>query len=105
MPGGATDNPHDVPATSGDYESSSFTAANEPERVVGIGTETESILIFADTGNSGTLYVGFDDDVSTSTGIPLVAGAGLSFDIDTNQLGLFIVADTIGDGYRYIFTS
>lgn len=105
MPTGSSDSPPQYPSNSGDYGVESFTSADEAERLVDLGNETESILVLAPPGNGGIIYLGFDDEVDSNNGIPLDAGSGVSFDIDTDQLGLFAAADTIGDEARWIYTS
>lgn len=105
MPSGTSDAPPNYPSNSGDYGNKDFSSANDAQRVVGLGNETETVLVVAPPGNSGIIYIGFDDEVTTSNGVPLEAGAGLSFDVDANELGVFAVADTANDSLRYLFVS
>lgn len=79
-----------------------FALANEPERVVPIGTETTTVAIVAHPDNSGLIFIGFDDEMTSDDTIPLQAGASMSVDIDANQQGLFALADTIGDEIRWM---
>lgn len=77
----------------------------DPQRVVDIGTETNSIIVRAPSENGGVVYVGFDDDLDVSNGFPLTAGDAVSFDVDTNQQGVFVVGDTTGDEIRWLALS
>ena len=52
----------------------------------------QSVTIKADDDNSGNIYVGFDDTVSTTTGFRLKAGQGIDIAID-NLSKIWLVAD------------
>lgn len=105
MPGAGV-NGKETPSNDGaGYDSVAFTSTGEEQRVPPLGTETDSIAIRALPSNGGIIYVGFDDNVSSSNGYPLTAGDSLTFDLDANQQGLFVVANTVGDEIRWIALS
>lgn len=87
-----------------DYGVTTLAASNDPEIVFPTDTNTKSIFVIAPPGNSGVVYLGWDDDVTTSNGVPLQSGSGISFDIDTFNAQLYAVADTGGDELRRIAT-
>lgn len=102
MSGGSTST-QSVPANKlADADGIAFTAANDPQRVVDIGTETSSIAIIAHPDNSGEIYVGFDEEMGQNDTFPLSANIGISMDLDTNEQPVYVLADTIGDEVRWI---
>lgn len=94
-----------VPASEGaDYGKEEVSTINDAAAVGDLSTETKSIAVIAPEGNSGLVYVGWDDDLTTSNGFELAAGTGISFDLDNSQQQIFFAGDTIGDELRYIST-
>lgn len=74
------------------------------------------VVIKALASNSGTVYVGNDSNVTTSTGFPLAAGDVQSFDIKwflgwspltnvnaADLASIYIVGSTTGQEVRYWF--
>lgn len=93
----------DVGAQEGvDYDVFQIADANEAEDIFTIGTETSSIVLRAPSGNSGPIYIGFDDNVTTSDGFPIPADTGISIDIDVSQQAIFAVSGNVGDELRYL---
>ena len=60
-----------------------------------------AIVLVADSGNTGTVYVGHSSFVTTSTGFPLAAGTILQLNVD-NLNDIYFVADAAGQVVRYI---
>lgn len=92
---------NDVPS----YGPVQFASANTNQRLVNIGTETNTVAIRALPSNGGLIYVGFDDQVDVNNGFPLQAGDSISVEIDANQQGLWVLTDNAGDELRYIVLS
>lgn len=74
------------------------------------------VVIKALASNSGTVYVGNDSNVATSTGFPLAAGDQQSFDIKwflgwspatsanaADLASIYVVGSTTGQEVRYWF--
>ena len=62
--------------------------------------EIRTVLVKAESTNSGTVYIG-DTSVSSDKGYPLAAGESLAINIDNlNKIGL--VSEVDGDAVRYI---
>lgn len=102
MPGGSTGTP-DQPSNKGaGYDSIAFTSADEGQRVTEIGNETQSIAIIAHPDNDGFIYVGFDEEVTSSDGFILPPSISVTLDVDANNQGVFAAADTVGDELRWI---
>lgn len=92
-----------TPDTDGGYGVEDVNSAGETEVLVG-ASRTSSVLIRAGDGNSGTIYIGFDDDVSSSNGMFLSSGESLSIDVDNSESPIFFTGDNAGDEVRYLFT-
>jgi hypothetical protein len=92
------------PATDGvDYDNIALSDTDSTEVVVEGGTG--SILLVAHPANSDIVYLGWDEQVSSSNGLPLEAGAGASFDIDVSTQPIYAIADSSGDRLRFIATN
>lgn len=79
------------------------TAGTAAVQVSASSVEISSMVIKADDDNTGTLYVGNSDDVTTSNGFRLEAGQALQMDIaDLSEVWLIASAD--GEEYCYIAT-
>lgn len=59
------------------------------------------ILIYANSANSGAVYIG-GSSVTTSTGVPIAAGAYLG--VDTGDLGSVYLCGTENDTVRWMST-
>lgn len=59
----------------------------------------DSVLIYAMSTNVGAVYVG-GSTVTTSTGVPIVAGAWLS--VDLGDIGSIYLAGTQNDTVRWV---
>jgi len=91
------------PGTRGeDYGREVFENAGEAERVFAIETETTSVFIQAHPDNNDNIFIGWDDNVDSNTGVILEAGAGLSFPVDVSVQNLWAVAAQANDEIRYI---
>lgn len=90
--------------TGAGYDRTLFTTANDPERIIGVGIETSSVLLRTNPDNNGVIYVGFDDDVTTSNGFPMEPGDAITISIDVAEEGIWAVADTQNDDIRWIAT-
>lgn len=96
----------DQPATNGEgYNQESLETAGEAELVVSAGLETRSVIIIAHPGNSGNIYLGWDDDVSSTTGFPLEAGVGIAVDLDANEQAIWFDADNASDTVAWMATN
>lgn len=101
MPAGSTTS-QEVPINEAeDYDGIGFTSANDSQRVVDLNDETQVVILVAHPDNNGIIYVGFDDNLSTGNGLPLSAGGSTVLPVDASQLGVFALADTVGDEIRY----
>lgn len=101
MAGGST-GVQDVPINrADDYDSLAFATANDEQRVFDLNDETQLVIVVADPGNTGIIYIGFDDNLTTNNGLPLESGGSTVLPIDVSQLGVFALADTAGDEIRY----
>lgn len=93
----------EVPATEGvTTESKTVGSANDPQELLSLDTETSTVVIRALSSNSGPIYIGFDTDVTTSSGFPIPADSGISIDIDNSQAQLFYVSANAGDELRVL---
>ena len=59
------------------------------------------VLVQADVGNAGNVYVGFSG-VSSADGIVLTAGSGITLKID-DVSKVYAIADNDGDIVRYVY--
>lgn len=59
------------------------------------------LLIQAIDTNSGTIYVGFNGDISTSNSYPLTPGAELILPVIDPQK-IYVIASTTGNDLRFI---
>lgn len=101
MPGGSSAT-QDVPLNEAeDYDSLAFTSANNNQRVVDLSDETQVVIIVAHPNNSGIIFIGFDDNVTVTNGLPLESGGSTVLPVDASTLGVFAVADTAADELRY----
>lgn len=64
----------------------------DPTLVMPADLDTGSYLIVADPENGDIVYLGWDDKVETSTGIPLEKGNSFSVDIDNSEQQIYAVA-------------
>ena len=60
-----------------------------------------AIAIVADSGNTGTVYVGYDANVTPTTGFPMTANTVLLLNVD-NLNNVWFIADAAGQTIRYI---
>lgn len=92
----------DIPVNEVDeYDSLEFASANDEQRVFDVDSQTQAIVIAAHPNNSGVVFIGFDDDVTVNNGLPLSAGGHIILPVDASTVGVFAVADTLGDELRY----
>lgn len=84
------------------YDREILDVAGSPERITPIGEETSSIAIKAGLSNSGTIYVGWNENVDSGDGFPLDTGEGITLDLDIKEQGVYVVADTANDEVRWI---
>lgn len=61
------------------------------------------VIIKADDDNSGNVYVGFDENVTTSTGFRLKAGQGVELVIN-NLNKIYLIADSDDQKVYYVYT-
>lgn len=66
-------------------------------------TTIQAIVIRANTGNTGNIFVG-DATVDSSTGLVLAPGEAVAFDID-DPATVYVDAATNGDGFSYLTTA
>lgn len=104
MTGASTGGPEPPTNEIAGYGAIQIAIANDPKRVIDLGTETSAVALKANPENDGIIVVGFDDNVTTSTGFILEAGQGLSIDLDANQAPIYVAGDTPGDDVRWIAT-
>lgn len=84
------------------YGSTTLEGPAEAQVVLPVGAESRSIGLRAPEGNSGAVYIGWDDDITTSSGFPIYAEDSFSIDLDNTQQSIFAVSDNAGDELRYI---
>jgi hypothetical protein len=61
----------------------------------------KAVVVEAEEGNTGTIYVGHDSSVTTSTGFPLSPGEAVALNID-NISRLYLISDVADQKVRYI---
>jgi hypothetical protein len=99
-PGGSVSGPDNPISNEGaGYDSVRFTQTTDAVRITPAALETESVAIVVE---SGKVYIGFDDSVDDTSGTPITAGNGLSFNLDVAQEGIFGFADSVGTDVRWI---
>lgn len=74
----------------------------DPEIVIPIDVESSSWVIKAPPANNDLVYIGWDDNLTTSNGFPLDAAEALSVDMNNQQQPLYGVAAQGGDELRYL---
>lgn len=84
------------------YTAVTLDAASEPEQLLPSTTQTGSVVIRAWTVSGDAVYIGWDDDVTPSTGFPLEQGDTLSIQIDNEQQSIWAVGESAGDELRVI---
>lgn len=105
MPGTGTSG-IDQPSTVGTgYGRKVFDEAGDSEPILPVDEETGSILLRADPLNSGTVYIGWDQEVSAETGMYMQPGDSFSVNIDNSSQAVYAVADEAGDEIRYLGTN
>jgi len=98
-------NPQDSPSTEGaGYGAVTLPAANQPTEAVPSTTETTSVLIRADINNSGAIYIGYDDQVTTANGLILDSGESVSLNLDISSQDIYFVGANAGDQVRWLAT-
>lgn len=60
-----------------------------------------AIVLIADAGNPGKVYIGYDENVTVDIGFPVQAGDALSLNVD-NLSDIWFVADQEDQKIRYI---
>lgn len=91
------------PATDGiDYDNQALTTSAEELTIAG---ESGSVLLRAHPNNSDIIFIGWDDSVTTSNGMPLESGDFISLDVDISQVSIFAIAISGGDRVRWITTN
>lgn len=91
-----------APASEGTGYGNTDLETSDAKSVIPADTESESWVIKAHQDNSGVVYLGWDDDVTTSNGFPLEAGDGLSVDINNSVQAVYGIAAAAGDSVRYM---
>lgn len=78
------------------------TVGTTATQITSFSTPTKHVLLKADMGNSGNIYVGFSSSVSSTTGFKLAPGENLSIPI--NDLSkIWLIADADGQVLYYIY--
>lgn len=84
------------------YGAEVLESTSEPEPIFNLGVESGSIAIRAHPNNSGIIYVGWDDQVDSTTGFPLNAGESISMELDVSNQEVYAIPDTGNDEVRVI---
>ena len=80
------------------------TTAGTAVLLLAANTPTRTVIIKALASNTGDIYVGnVSDDVSSSNGLVLDAGEGVSFDIDNSSTAIYIDSGVNGEGVSFIY--
>lgn len=95
----------DQPATNGESYGSQDISDSDPTRVIPADVESGSYIVRAGENNTGTIYLGWDDDVTSSNGFPLKSEESFSADINNASQQLWAIADNNGDELRHIATN
>lgn len=91
------------PATKGTgYGVTILANAGEVYEAIPLDVESNTWAIRANPNNSGIIYFGWDDNVSTGNGFPLQAGDNLSISLDNQEQQVYASAASAGDELRYI---
>lgn len=105
MAGGAssTTTGKDRPATLGvTYGRQVFESTSDAERIFPLGLETNAIFIQANPDNSDNIYVGWDDEVTSNTGIVLEPGDFFGIGVNLDDQNVWGIPDTADDDVRFI---
>lgn len=91
------------PATSGkSYGREVLESAGDAERLFAIGTDSLSILIQANPDNSDNIFIGWDDEVDSNTGIILEPGDVIGMDLDVENQNVWAVSAAANDDLRFM---
>lgn len=92
-----------VPATSGvAYGREVIESTSSAERIFDLGLETSSVLIQANPNNSDNLFIGWDEDVDSDSGVILEPGDTITIDIDLNVQNVWAIAASSNDDLRFL---
>lgn len=88
------------PASSGGY--GQVDVGTDAVPILDFDTSTLSVAVRAPDSNGEIVYVGFDEDVTTSDGFPLPAGEGVTFDLNASVQPVYAIAPAAGQEIRYL---
>ena len=92
-----------VSATAGvAYGREVIESTSSAERIFDLGLETRSVLIQANPGNSDNIFLGWDGDVDSNSGIILEPGDTITIDIDLNVQNVWAIAASSNDDLRFL---
>lgn len=95
----------DQPSTEGTGYDGQQLPQDEATRVMPADLESGSYVVMADPGNDESIYLGWDDEVDESSGVPLGPGTGLAIDMDNQTQNLWAYSGTTGDRVAYMATN
>lgn len=89
------------------YDKVVISDTSTPIELVGPAEGAGSVVVrsWQSGGNSGTIYVGWDNQVDSSTGFPLEDGDSITLEISTESQSIWIIGDTQNDEVRYLATN
>lgn len=87
------------------YTSVTLDTAGEAESLLPATTETGSVAIRAWNLNGAAIYIGWDENVTISTGFPLENGESLSFEIDNSEQQIWAVGEQDNETVKVIATN
>lgn len=93
-----------VPTEGVEYGEVILPETDNPVEINPEGEDTGGIAIRA-WNNNGVVYVGFDDEVDSSTGFPLQDGESLGADLNLEAADLFLLPEVAGDSVRVLITN
>lgn len=93
--------PKDTPSTNSlEYDTETVTSGN-PEPVFSEADETRSVVLVANPNNGDLIFFGFDDNVSSTQGIPLDAGGSIAIGLDVSEQNVFVDANSGTQTYHF----
>lgn len=93
------------PATEGRGYGHEDMKSNEAKVIASATGETGNILIRADPTNSSPVYIGWDDEVTPSSGMILEAGDTFNAELDSSQQSIYGIGGQGGEIVRWMATN
>lgn len=94
------------PATKGEtYGRVVLESTSSAERIFALSTDSLSALIQAHPDNTDNIFIGWDSDVDSDSGIVLEPGSNISIDVDLDEQNMWAIPASADDELRVLVTS